>query len=848
MLLCPCATQHGQKVALLLFGPSKPGVPASMDDGQDCWELEPFASHIYYPLPHPASPHYQTGIPGSKFPVNFQSSGNFFGNMLANPTVIPAFKFQSRQETIDWRRFSAIDVERVARELDLSTLQDNIKGVTFCNLDGEKCPYCQQPVDPVLLKVLKMAQLIIEYLLHSQECLSASLALQDGQLQAALEDQKHLKCDLEKQAEELKNVKEECRRRKKMIASQQLLLQAGANNYHKCQLCDKTFMNYAFLQGHMERRHPETTAAEERKKQVELIESEIVDLKAKLKETHAQLEAERQSRAQEAESVNQIEEERRKKFERWKEEERTTFQKEMEDLRQLFLTEFKDISSKNSTLEGKLQELQVKNVMVSNLGTLQDDDCVDKQQWRKTQKELQGMKANIEQQKTEWKWKLRELQREHQREKEGLKAENERLRASLSSGQGKMAEHNKQQMASFTAQLREQAKIIQSQEKTIKLLSSSKAREIQEVPKSEKSEESSEEELADSVDWKKRALEALRRNPNPKQFRTILEEILEEKLERMGVKQGTKGIPAETYQHLKKGIKIQQQQKGNTFPHFLELRNQLEQEVKKRIRWDQKNEESMPLQFTVRSGKNQMSEHAPIQVASSKQRKEQAELQTYASKVPIPAPRSKGSSLASFMESPRLPSPKQARSSPTSPQHSAVHHPSTSPFSSEEEECEKNPSVTSPKLTPLKREPESSRVAQIEESEWDSSDVDSSERKDSSRRVLSTTAATNSETMVQSMAKHLERTLSAPRRKPPGRVKLFSVETEKVPTPRNSSKKLQLIEQEGSDLEISSLEEVTQQDTKSWLKKQQDARNSQNLPQSQGIRLWSSSNPRNDAW
>ncbi|XP_042314444.1 zinc finger protein DZIP1L-like [Sceloporus undulatus] len=358
-------------------------------------------------------------MPGSSFSVNFQSSSDHFGNMLAGSTVIPAFKFQLRKNTIDWRRFSAIDVERVARELDLATLQENINIVTFCNLDAEKCPYCQQPVDPVLLKVLKMAQLIIEYLLHSQEYLSMNLTLQEEQHQAALEDLKHLKHDLDKQAEELKSVKEESRRRKKMIATQQLLLQAGANNYHKCQLCEKTFMNYSFLQAHMQRRHPEATAAEkEKKKHVEQMENEIEELKVKLKETHAQLEAESQYRAQEAESVRQREEEGRQKFERWKEEERTKFGKEMEDLRQLFLTEFKDISSRNSALEGKLQELQVKSTVVSNLGTLQDDDSADKQQWTKTQKELQGMKAKIEQQRTEWKWKLKELQKEHQIDKE----------------------------------------------------------------------------------------------------------------------------------------------------------------------------------------------------------------------------------------------------------------------------------------------------------------------------------------------------------------------------------------------------------------------------------------------
>lgn len=153
--------------------------------------------------------------------------------MLSGSSGIPAFKFQLRRDSIDWRRFSTIDVERVARELDLATLQENISSITFCNLDAEKCPYCQQPVDPVLLKVLKMAQLTIEYLLHSQEYLSMNLALQEEQHQASLEDLQSIKDSLNKQGEELKSVREESRRRKKMIATQQLLLQAGANNYHK---------------------------------------------------------------------------------------------------------------------------------------------------------------------------------------------------------------------------------------------------------------------------------------------------------------------------------------------------------------------------------------------------------------------------------------------------------------------------------------------------------------------------------------------------------------------------------------------------------------------------------------
>ncbi|XP_060623990.2 cilium assembly protein DZIP1L isoform X1 [Anolis sagrei] len=794
-------------------------------------------------------------MPGSTFP--FQSSSDHFGNMLAAPSVVPAFKFQLRRDTIDWRRFSAIDVDRVARELDLATLQENINSVTFCNLDAEKCPYCQQPVDPVLLKVLKMAQLTIEYLLHSQEYLSMNLALQEEQHQASLEDIKHLKRDLDKQAEELKSVREESRRRKKMIATQQLLLQAGANNYHKCQLCDKTFMNYSFLQAHMQRRHPEATEAEkEKKKQVQQMESEIEELKVKLKETHIQLETESQYRTQEAENIRQREEEGRKKFERWKEEERAKFQKEMEDLRQLFLTEFKDISSRNSALEGKLQELQVKSTVVSNLGTLQDDESVDKQQWTKTQRELQGMKAKIDQQKTEWKWKLRELQKEHQIEKEQLKTENERLRSTLSSDQRKIAEQSKQQMASLSAQLREQAKIIKTQEKTIKLLSSSKSREIQEVPKTEKPEESTEEELEDTLDRKKRVLEVLRSDPNLlKQFRPILEDTLEEKLEKMGVKRGTKGIPAQTYKHLRDVVKIQQQQKAKKFPHLLALRDKLEKEVKRRISWEHKDKRDTSLPFPIVSGKKQTSPQSPILVTSSEPRMQQIELHSYTSPLPRPAPRSKVSSMASTLQASKLTSPKQAHSSSSSPQHSVVHQPSTSPFSSEEEESEEEKSFTSPKFTPRsftspkftprKTQQELSRITQKEDSDWDSSDRDSPEVKDNTGMVLQTAAPTHSETLVQSMAKNLEKQLSTPGKKPAGGVKLFSVPTKEVSTPSHATKNLQFVAEEESDLEISSIEEVTQHlNTK--IKKLQGVGVS---GESSGSRsTWSSSNPRTGAW
>ncbi|XP_037765381.1 zinc finger protein DZIP1L [Chelonia mydas] len=782
-------------------------------------------------------------MPGHTASMSYPNSGVVFGNMLTNPGGIPAFKFQSRRDSVDWRRFSAIDVERVARELDVTTLQENIVSVTFCNLDSEKCPHCQQPIDPVLLKVLKMAQLTIEYLLHSQEYLTASLALQEEQLQATLEELKRTKQELDKQAEELKGVKEESRRRKKMIATQQLLLQAGTNNYHKCQLCDKAFMNYSYLQAHVQRRHTEASEAErQKKKQVEQMEDEIQELRMKLKETHMQLEIEREAETQ---CRVQREEEGRRGFERWKEEERTKFQEEMDGLRQLFLTEFKDIASKNSALEGKLQELQAKNLVASNLGVLRDEDSDDKQQWALTQRELQGMREKIELQKTEWKKKLKELQKEHQVEKEELKSENERLRASLSQEQRIAADRFQQQMGSLNARLKEQTKVIRLQEKTIKILSASKTEVTQETSRVPDLEESSEEDLEDTLDRKQGLLEALRRNPNLlKQFRPILEEMLEEKLESMGVKKAAKGIPAQTYKNLSSLVMTQQQQKAKKFPNLLSLRDKLVREVTWKVKQLQKDDGILPQQLSVVSAKSQKSPLSPRRVASAKPRALQVELQPYAEETPKPAPRSKASYSHSPVEVPKVMPQSKASSS----RHAAIQHLSTPPFSSEEDSGEDCASLTPVKFKhpiTLQQAQTPLRLTQNDETTSDWSDIDSSEGKASPAMRTTPTG-----TLVSAMAKNLERTLSMPARKPSGGRKLLPAAASDSPKASHSDKKLQFVD-ENSDLETSSLEEITQLlDAKSQTKQQQQpaVRHSGNTAGSQGTSVWSSNSTRAGGW
>ncbi|NXE53907.1 DZI1L protein, partial [Casuarius casuarius] len=532
------------------------------------------------------------------------------GATLAGLVGVPPFQFQPRRASVDWRRFSAIDVERVARELDVAALQEHIASVTFCNLDSEQCPSCGQPVDPVLLKVLKMAQLSIEYLLHCQESLSAALALQAGRLQAALDELAHTKQEAARQAEELRGVKEESRRRKKLIATQQLLLQAGANSYHKVRggkgmvgplgtLQITPFSPCPCFPGFAER---------QRKKQVEQMEDEIQELKVKLRETQQRLEAERDAeklrREHETEKARQREEEGRRDFERWKEEERTKLHQELDGLRQLFLTEFKDIASRSSAVEGKLQELQARNMAVSNLGTLRDDDREEKRQWAATRTELQDPVLDLQ-----------------DTDVSALCLHEEQARdLSLLPHRGLDSSLSPHGLLSVCAVSQEAPKVASAEE-------SSEEGGYWWDPCPQRGEGTHQlppwwagahcctgastrfprpcftPDTEDVPRGKQRLLAALRRNPHLlKQFRPVLEETLEEKLESMGVRRVAKGIPTQTYKNLQTLVRIQQQQKAERFPELLRLRDKFIRAVMWKVKQREKPDGTFPQQLSVIPG------------------------------------------------------------------------------------------------------------------------------------------------------------------------------------------------------------------------------------------------------
>nr|XP_015100507.1 zinc finger protein DZIP1 isoform X2 [Vicugna pacos] len=591
----------------------------------------PFQKHVYYPL--------ASGLEGPYASAAAPAGGAAMA--CAPPSAasgpLPFFQFRPRLESVDWRRLSAIDVDKVAGAVDVLTLQENIVNITFCKLEDEKCPHCQSGVDPVLLKLIRLAQLTIEYLLHSQEFLTSQLHSLEERLLLSLADCEQSKQLLSKQAGQIKLLKEECKRRKKMISTQQLMMEAKAS-YYQCHLCDKAFTNQAFLQSHIQRRHPEESHLAEYKKRVQTdkLQNEIDMLKEQLQLTKSQLEAAQHAHAvrfsKEYEMQKTKEEEFLKLFDRWKEEEKEKLVDEMEKVKEMFMKEFKELTSKNSALEYQLSEIQKSNMQIkSNIGTLKDAHEF-KEERPQCPQDFQNVMQLLDSQESKWTARVQALHQEHKKEKSRLLSHIEKLRTSMIDDLNASNVFYKKRIEELGQRLQEQNELIITQRQQIKEFTSKPLNSVSEpkgspltwqtfeskptapaVPMSapapqtldakssltvaheqafsshilEPIEEVSEEEKGRDNEQKlnnTRLRKALRNNPSlTKEVRTVLEQSLVEKLETLGINADIRGIPSDRLNRVLRTVESARHEREKQIPNIQQIREFLEHQVSCKI-------------------------------------------------------------------------------------------------------------------------------------------------------------------------------------------------------------------------------------------------------------------------
>ncbi|XP_056411574.1 cilium assembly protein DZIP1 [Hyla sarda] len=548
----------------------------------------PFYENVYYPLE--ASDTLST--PSMPRP--------------SSPTRMPSyihdspFKFRTRHASVDWRRIGAIDVDRLAKELDFVTLQENIMGITFCNIEIEKCPHCHCSLDPMLLKLFRLSQYTIEYLLHTQEYLTTNLKTLEEKVRTTSAETEQIQAKMAKQTHEIKTLKEECKQRKKIISAQQMMISASTGPYHKCQHCEKTFMNQSYLQSHMTRRHPE---GKQNIQSSNKLQHEVNCLKEELRLTKSQLEAEQAahleklSQIQENELRKSIEQDVSKKFDEWKKEEREKFEDKLNKVTESFMKELKEVTSKNTCLENELHEIKKDSLhRRSGLGTLQESPPSDTEEGKSScPHDVQSVKKLLEMQEEKWEKRLHLLYQEHEKEKSQLLSKNEKLTLSVNEYQKTSNDFYKKRLVDLGQRLQEQNELIKCQKDQIKELSSKPPvakrysaptlvpvlQSVEPTISVPVTRDLDSEEVAST---NKLLINSLKKNPSvTRALREVLEQGLVEKLESLGVKAGARGVPSDQFNRVLDTVETLREEKEKLLPEIPQIWQNLNKLVNKKV-------------------------------------------------------------------------------------------------------------------------------------------------------------------------------------------------------------------------------------------------------------------------
>ncbi|XP_071085075.1 cilium assembly protein DZIP1L-like isoform X1 [Haliotis cracherodii] len=420
-----------------------------------------------------------------------QGQGGFGGHMYDHGGHAgkngSSFAFRKRFERVDWRKIASVDVDHISRTLDFNALQENIMNITFCNIETE---LDLRMVDPNFVKLFKLAQLTIEYLLHSQDYLAGLVASNEEKAKKEKEDHNELQKQVEKLQQELSDVKKESHKRKKLLMAQQQMMHAGSGSYNKCPYCTKAFLNSSFLQSHITRRHGGSVGVSKSSSPThggsinQTLELELQAIKERLQMTESQLKDERKMLDSLKNKENKISSVVTAHMQAYRESEGGDHE-EMERVKEMFMKELQDVNQKYMASEQALVELETRfGAKRSNLGDIMDDDDNEKSFLQRQKdgvlllkEELQHqvltveskLKTELDKQDKKWQKKVHKMTKQHADE---LRKLNDALEhTSRETGRRATtpeARQQQQQVENLLRRSREQEKMLTSQEEILK--------------------------------------------------------------------------------------------------------------------------------------------------------------------------------------------------------------------------------------------------------------------------------------------------------------------------------------------------------------------------------------------
>ncbi|XP_058803039.1 cilium assembly protein DZIP1 [Phymastichus coffea] len=372
------------------------------------------------------------------------------------------FNAHTTRVRVDWNRISSIDIDRVIRERDFQTVDDNVNNVIDYGLESE---YDVKILDPNFVKLFRLAQLAVEYLLYCKQYLDFTFAVLKDEFKLKLEENKELESKVKELKEEMKRMEEKYKEKSKVLDIK--------SDIHKCPHCPKTFVSASFANAHLVRRHSNLSnvflssspAHEEYKAETEKLKDEIKSLKERLNQTERVI-------RNEPSNKNEISRKERlmssmEDGDSAYEDQYRRYQEEINNLKTILFTEIRNIKRKESNLSN--QENDNNNESIKQLVNHQEDEIqrLKNQMQDHLTSNANDFQTKLAKQEEYWKSKIEQLENQHRKDIDNLFIE---LKVTQESANHMKLEYE-EKVSFLEKQSIDQSKLLSSQSEQLKNLS-----------------------------------------------------------------------------------------------------------------------------------------------------------------------------------------------------------------------------------------------------------------------------------------------------------------------------------------------------------------------------------------
>jgi len=182
-----------------------------------------------------------------------------YTDINSRPASLPPFTFQEKTGYINWEQISKVDVESLKKNGDLSLIQNYAQGLVYSDLRKTDLDKIN---NPNFVKLFKLSQLSIEYLLYVQDFLENVAKSTDAEYEQLRKECSESEQTAKEQRERIVKLKKDIHNKKRAISTYDFLIKEGAQRHDDpmfaCRICkDKFYVSRKALQGHYKRRHPD---------------------------------------------------------------------------------------------------------------------------------------------------------------------------------------------------------------------------------------------------------------------------------------------------------------------------------------------------------------------------------------------------------------------------------------------------------------------------------------------------------------------------------------------------------------------------------------------------------------